>query len=57
MRRFQLYFSGLSAPLAQLAEQLTLNQRVLGSSPRGSTLHYQREKPSLTGTDGSFTHW
>ena len=25
------------APLAQLVEQLTLNQRVLGSSPRGGT--------------------
>ncbi|VXB11796.1 hypothetical protein PSCLAVI8L_120078 [Pseudoclavibacter sp. 8L] len=25
------------APLAQLAEQLTLNQWVLGSSPRGCT--------------------
>ncbi len=27
----------LPAPLAQLVEQLTLNQRVLGSSPRGGT--------------------
>ena len=26
-----------AAPLAQLAEHLTLNQRVLGSSPRGGT--------------------
>ncbi len=27
------------APLAQLAEQLTLNQRVPGSSPGGRTFH------------------
>ena len=30
-------FHSLRAPLAQLAEQLTLNQRVRGSSPRGLT--------------------
>ncbi len=28
-----------NGPLAQLAEQLTLNQRVRGSSPRGLTRH------------------
>ncbi len=28
------------APLAQLAEQLTLNQRVPGSSPGGRTSQY-----------------
>ncbi len=31
------HYIGVTAPLAQLAEQLTLNQRVIGSSPmRGS---------------------
>ena len=29
-----------NAPLAQLAEQLTLNQRVVGSSPTGGTFAY-----------------
>ena len=31
-------FEHPSAPLAQLAEQLTLNQRVVGSSPTGGSL-------------------
>ncbi len=31
------------APLAQLAEQLTLNQRVVGSSPTGGTLFPVRD--------------
>ena len=30
-------FASLQALLAQLAEQLTLNQRVVGSSPTGGT--------------------
>ena len=33
------------APLAQLVEQLTLNQRVLGSSPRWRTNNRRRKNP------------
>ena len=40
--------SSLSASLAQLAEQLTLNQRVVGSSPTGGTS--DRSRQTTTGT-------
>ena len=33
------------APLAQLVEQLTLNQRVLGSSPRWRTNNRRQKRP------------
>ena len=37
------------APLAQLAEQLTLNQWVPGSSPGGRTKETLTETPEFTG--------
>ena len=39
------------APIAQLAEQLTLNQRVLGSSPSGRTSLNRHRQGHLGGFD------
>ena len=43
------------ALLAQLAEQLTLNQRVVGSSPTGGTSDRSRIKPTGSVKTSSFT--
>ena len=40
--------SSLSASLAQLAEQLTLNQRVEGSSPSGGIRDRRRQFPPVS---------
>jgi hypothetical protein len=43
VRRVLEYLPPINGPLAQLVEQLTLNQRVAGSSPSGITIETKRQ--------------
>ena len=52
----QVEFATLHAPVAQLAEQLTLNQRVVGSSPTWRTTDVNEPGSSLTEWLGFLLH-